>query len=66
MKSFLSAIMLAAALALVPCSARAQAPGDAPPAGEEEASSGDPLYGYIGTAFFAALAVFAVCKSSRR
>jgi hypothetical protein len=65
MKSIPSAIVLAAVFALVPCAARAQAPADAPPA-EEEGSSGDPLYGYIGTAAFAALAVFAVCKSSRR
>jgi hypothetical protein len=38
-----------------------------PPAeAEGESGKGDPLYGYVGTAFIAALALFIVCKSARR
>jgi hypothetical protein len=38
---------------------------EAPAEGGEE-SSGDPLYGYVATAFLAAGAIFAICKSARR
>jgi hypothetical protein len=63
---------LVLALGLLPNLARAQ--GTPPPnqgaefnnapAGEE--SKGDPLYGYVGTAFLAFGAMFVVCKSARR
>ena len=41
---------------------------EAPATGEEGAqtSSGDPLYGYVGTAFLAAGVMFVLCKSARR
>lgn len=42
--------------------ARAQDEG-VPVEGE---SKGDPLYGYVGTAFLAAGALFVLCKSARR
>ena len=42
----------------------AQAEGEAP--AEEGASSGNPLYGYVGTAFIGAGALFILCKSARR
>ena len=29
-------------------------------------SGGDPLYGYLAAGFFAGLAIFTVCKTSRR
>lgn len=32
----------------------------------EEVSEGQPLYGYIGTAFLCAGAMFILCKSARR
>jgi len=67
MKRFLATTLLMVPLWIGVSSANAQAPEATPPAGEAtEESSGDPLYGYVGTAFFAALAVFAICKSSRR
>jgi hypothetical protein len=43
--------------------ARAQ---DEAPAEAEGGSGGQPLYGYIGTALLASVAIFAICKSSRR
>jgi len=33
---------------------------------EEGGSSGNALYGYIGTAFLGAAAMFVLCKSARR
>jgi hypothetical protein len=39
-------------------------PSGAAPA--EESSGGDPLYGYVGTAFLCAGVIFVVCKSARR
>jgi LPXTG-motif cell wall-anchored protein len=38
---------------------------EAPPE-EGTGSSGNPLYGYMGTAVLAAGAIFVLCKSSRR
>jgi hypothetical protein len=32
----------------------------------EGESKGEPLYGYVGTAFLAAGALFVLCKSARR
>jgi hypothetical protein len=67
--------MLALAFALVGSTTSGQTPnpneGGVPanqPAegGEEGGGGGDPLYGYIGTAFLAAGAIFVVCKSARR
>ena len=34
--------------------------------GVAEASSGNPLYGYVATAFLGAGVIFVLCKSSRR
>jgi hypothetical protein len=65
MKRILATLSLALLLALIPATSFAQDAG-APPGEEGGGSSGDPLYGYVGTAFFAALAMFAVCKSARR
>lgn len=50
------------ALALGLAAPAAQAQGPAP--GEE--SSGNPLYGYLGTAALGAGIIFILCKSSRR
>jgi hypothetical protein len=33
---------------------------------EGEASAGEPLYGYVGTAFLAAAVLFVLCKTARR
>lgn len=63
---------LALALGFLPALARAQ--GTPPPnQGAEfnqeapaEEAKGDPLYGYVGTAFLAFGAMFVVCKSARR
>jgi hypothetical protein len=33
---------------------------------EESGGGGDPLYGYVGTAFLCAGALFVICKSARR
>jgi hypothetical protein len=59
------ALALTLGLALTPAPARAQAP-EPPAEAEGGESKGDPLYGYVGTAFIAALALFIVCKSARR
>lgn len=44
--------------------------GASAPAGAEggggEQSSGDPLWGYVGTALLCAGALFVICKSARR
>jgi hypothetical protein len=47
----------------VPVHAQATAP-EAPAEGGE--STGEPLYGYVGTAIIGALAIFILCKSARR
>ncbi len=47
-----------------PAVSRAQEP--APVEGEGGGSSGDPLYGYLGTAALAGGAIFILCKSARR
>jgi hypothetical protein len=62
----LSAPLLASlALTAAPAPALAQDPGME--AGVEgEASSGEPLYGYVGTAFLAAAVLFVLCKTARR
>lgn len=63
-RRLLSLLGLALALATAaPAVATAQDP--VPLEGEGE-SSGDPLYGYIGTAFLAAGVIFILCKSARR
>jgi hypothetical protein len=67
------ALLAAILLGLAPAALRAQS-GSPPGAGQDAAapaegeasSGGDPLYGYIGTAFLAAGAIFVVCKSARR
>jgi hypothetical protein len=51
-------------LAIVtPAVTHAQEPGME---GESGGSSGDPLYGYLGTVALAGGAVFILCKSARR
>ena len=59
----LASLALLLGLALAPAPAPAQEPE--PPA-EGGESKGEPLYGYIGTAFLAAGTIFVLCKSSRR
>jgi hypothetical protein len=55
--------LLAAGLGLAaPAATRAQDEGEF----VEEESRGEPLYGYVGTAFLAAGAMFVLCKSARR
>jgi hypothetical protein len=63
MRKLLGSMLVVAVLALLPSAARAQQEQAAP---APEQSEGEPLYGYIGTGFFAAFAIFTVCKSSRR
>jgi hypothetical protein len=54
---------LSASMAL----AQGYSPNDAPePEQPVEASPGKPIYGYVGTAFLGAGAVFVLCKSARR
>jgi hypothetical protein len=50
-------------LAALPAVATAQEP---PPVEGEGESSGDPLYGYVGTAFLGAGVIFILCKTARR
>jgi hypothetical protein len=53
---------------LFPLTASAQRPGvvdDGPPPAEGE-SKGDPMYGYVATAFLAGAVLFVVGKSARR
>jgi hypothetical protein len=63
---------LALGLALAPASALAQNrpqrtdPNAAPVVETVEESKGDPMYGYVGTAFLCSFVLFAVCKSARR
>jgi hypothetical protein len=59
----LAPLALVLGLALAPAPARAQ---EEAPAEAEGESKGDPLYGYVGTAFLAAGVMFVLCKSSRR
>jgi hypothetical protein len=48
-------------------SAPAVAPAQEPmPVEGEGESSGDPLFGYVGTAFLAAGVIFILCKTARR
>lgn len=50
-----------------PAAVRAQEETTESTEGSEGGSSkGDPLYGYIGTAVLASVAIFAICKSARR
>ncbi len=66
--------LLALFFALTGLTAQAQTPNpnEAAFGGEQggapiaEESSGDPLYGYLGTGFLAAFTIFVVCKSARR
>jgi hypothetical protein len=62
--------LFCAAFMLGPVANAARAQGNAdyaqPEAAPAEESSGDPLYGYIATAFLGAGAIFAICKSARR
>lgn len=60
------ALTLGLTLLLPPGPARAQEPTAPAEAGAEEESKGDPLYGYVGTAFLAAGIMFVLCKSARR
>jgi hypothetical protein len=60
-----STLALTLGLAFTAAPARAQMP-EPPAEAEGDSSKGDPLYGYVGTAFIAALALFIVCKSARR
>ena len=60
----LSSLVVMLGLALLPGPARAQEP--APVEGGEAAGTGEPLYGYVGTAFLAAGIMFVLCKSARR
>jgi hypothetical protein len=53
-------------LAPPPSPALAQNPAAEPAGGGEAESKGRPLDGYIFTALLASLAIFVVCKSSRR
>ncbi len=55
-------LALAAAGTVAP-TARAQGEDPQP---VEETSKGQPLYGYVGTAFLLAGILFAICKSARR
>jgi hypothetical protein len=57
-------LALLMALGLCAGSPSARAQEEAVPS--EEGGKGDPLYGYIATGVLAGLAIFAVCKSSRR
>jgi hypothetical protein len=59
------ALCLGVGLALPPAPAHAQEP-PAEPGAEGGESKGDPLYGYVGTAFLCSFALFVVCKSARR
>ncbi|HEV3121279.1 MAG TPA: hypothetical protein VGY53_05230 [Isosphaeraceae bacterium] len=68
-KRLLAILGLAIPLMMFPPTASAQRPGvvdDGPPAGEGGESKGDPLYGYVATAFLAFGVLFIVGKSARR
>lgn len=56
-------LALAAAGTVAAPTARAQGEDPQP---VEETSKGQPLYGYVGTAFLLAGIIFAICKSARR
>jgi hypothetical protein len=68
-KRLLAILGLALPLMLFPPTARAQPrPGvvdEGPPPAEGE-SKGDPMYGYVATAFLAGAVLFVVGKSARR
>ena len=63
-RRFLWLLCLLLGLAAAPAAAPAQE--SVPLEGEGGESSGDPLYGYVGTAFLGAGVIFVLCKSARR
>jgi hypothetical protein len=60
-RRLLPIVLLLAGFGWIAPAARAQ--DEIPVEGE---SKGEPLYGYVGTAFLAAGALFVLCKTARR